>query len=99
MCVCLCVCARTHLCLTLCDPMEPHQVPLSMRFSRQEYWSRLSFPTPGDLLYPGIEPESLMSLALAGGFFTTSATWEAQDGGGGGNKTKNVNMSVYNYSV
>ena len=75
------------------------QAPLSIGFSRQEYWSGLSFPTPGDLLYPGIEPESLMSLALAGGFFTTSATWEAQDGGGGGNKTKNVNMSVYNYSV
>ena len=71
-CVCLCVCARTHLCLTLCDPMEPHQVPLSMRFSRQEYWSRLSFPTPGDLLDRGIKPTSLVSPALAGGFFTTA---------------------------
>ena len=55
-----------------------HQVPLSpMLFSRQEYWSRLPCPTPGDLLDPGIEPVSLVSPALAGGFFTTSATWEA----------------------
>ena len=50
-----------------------HQAPLSMNFSRQEYRSGLPFPTPGDL-NPGIEPASP---ALAGGFFTTSATWEA----------------------
>ena len=49
-----------------------HQAPLSMRFSRQEYWSGLPCPSPGDLPYPGIEPESLMSLALAGRVFTTS---------------------------
>ena len=55
----------------------PHQAPLSMGFSRQEYWSGLPFPPPGDLPDPGIEPRSLMSPALAGGFFTTSATWEA----------------------
>ena len=54
-----------------------HQAPLSMGFSRQEYWSRLSCPPPGDLLDPGIEPASLMSPALAGGFFITSTTWEA----------------------
>ena len=48
-----------------------------MGFSRQEYWSRLPCPPPGDLPDPGIEPMSLMSPALAGGFFTTSATWEA----------------------
>ena len=47
-----------------------------MGFSRQEYWSGLPFPTPGDLPDPGIEPKSLMSLALAGSFFTTSTTWE-----------------------
>ena len=51
-----------------------------MRFSRQEYWSALSCPPPGDLSYPGIKPTSLMSPALAGGFFTTSASWEAQGG-------------------
>ena len=47
------------------------QMPLSMGFSRQEYWSGLSFPLPGDLPDPGIKPTSLMSPALAGGFFTT----------------------------
>ena len=52
------------------------QAPLSMRFSRQEYWSGLPCPTPGDLPNPGIQPASLMSLTLAGGFFTSSATWE-----------------------
>ena len=36
-----------------------HQAPLSMKFSRQEYWSRLSFPTPGDLPDPGIDPHLL----------------------------------------
>ena len=54
-----------------------HQAPLSMGFSRQEYWSGLSCSPPGDLPDPGIEPASLMSPALTSGFFTTSATWEA----------------------
>ena len=48
-----------------------------MGFSRQEYWSGLPCPPPGDLPNPGIEPTFLMSSALAGGFLTTSATWEA----------------------
>ena len=48
-----------------------------MGFSRQEYWSGLLFPSLGDLPDPGIEPVSLISPALAGGFFTTSTTWEA----------------------
>ena len=46
-----------------------------MGFSRQEYWSGLSCPPPRDLPDPGIEPVSLKSHALAGGFFTTSTTW------------------------
>ena len=53
-----------------------HQAPLSTGFSRQEYWSGLPFPPPGDLLDSGIELAPLMSPALAGGFFTTSAAWE-----------------------
>ena len=53
------------------------QAPLSMGFSRQEYWSELPCPPPGDLPNPGIKPKSLVSPALAGGFFTTSTTWEA----------------------
>ena len=44
-----------------------HQAPMSMGFSRQEYWSGLPFPSPGDLPDPGIKPGSP---ALAGGFFT-----------------------------
>ena len=53
------------------------QAPLSMGFSREEYWSGLPCPSPGDLPNSGIEPMSLMSPALAGGFSATSATWEA----------------------
>ena len=53
------------------------QAPLSMGFSRQEYWSGLPCHSPGDLPHPGIEPGSLMFPILAGGFFTTSTTWEA----------------------
>ena len=53
------------------------QAPLSMGFCRQEYQSGLPFRPPGALPDPGIEPKSLMPPALAGGFFTTSATWEA----------------------
>ena len=48
-----------------------------MGFFRQEYWSGLPFPTLGDLPDPGTEPTSLVFPALAGGFFATSATWEA----------------------
>ena len=71
------ICAKLlQLCLTPCDPLDG-QAPLSMGFSRQEYWSGLPCPPPGDLPDPGIEPTSLMSPALAGGFFTNSATWKA----------------------
>ena len=51
-----------------------HQVPLSMGFPRLEYWSKLPFPSPGDLPDPRIEPVSLMPPVLAGRFFTTTAT-------------------------
>ena len=66
------------VCLTLCNPMDG-SLPSSSIYgiSRQEYWSGLPFLPPGDLPDPGIEPASLASPALAGGFFTTSATWEA----------------------
>ena len=53
----LCVCSTTQSCLTLCNPMDCNSPgPQSVEFSKQEYWSRLPFPTPGDLLHPGIEP-------------------------------------------
>ena len=53
------------------------QALLSMGFSRQKYWNGLPCSPLGDLLDPGIEPVSLMSPALTGGFVTTSNTWEA----------------------
>ena len=60
---------------TVCDPMDcSHQAPLSMGFSRQEYWSELPCSPPGDLPHPDIELTSLMPISLASGFFTTSAT-------------------------
>ena len=66
-----CCCCRlvTKSCSTLCEPMDCScQAPLTMGFPRGEYWSRLSFPPPGDLPNPGIEPASP---ALAGGLFTS----------------------------
>ena len=51
------------------------QAPLTMGFPRQEYWSGLPCPLPGDLPDPGIEPMSLTSPALAGEFFAISTTW------------------------
>ena len=67
-----------QLCSTLCIPMDcSPQAPLSMEFFRQEYWSGLPRPPPEDLRDLGIELSPLMPPALAGGFFTSSATWEA----------------------
>ena len=64
-----CCCWVTHLCLTLCDPMDCSLLGSPVHgLPRQEYWSGLPFPPPGDLPDPGIEP---MSSALAGGFVTT----------------------------
>ena len=72
----LCVCVLSHVWLFETPWTVACQAPLSMG-CWQEYWNGLPFPTPGDLPEPGIELASLMSPALAGGFFTTSATWEA----------------------
>ena len=75
-------CMLNHVQLSEMPRTVAHQAPLSMEFSRQEYCSGLSFPTPGDLPDPGIEPESLVSPALANGFFTNvppihlSPTWD-----------------------
>ena len=69
----------------LCGPMDSIslgssacQSPLSIEFSRQEYWSMLPLPTLGDLSDPEIKPASLVSPTLAGRFFTTNVTWENQ---------------------
>ena len=65
----VCMCAKLHQ--TLCDLAR--EAPLSVGFSRQEYWKELLCPPPGDLPEPETKPPSP---ALADGFFTTSATWE-----------------------
>ena len=71
----LCVCS------VVSDSATPwtvtYQAPLSIGFSREEYWSELPFPSPEDLPDAGIKIASLVSPALAGGFFNTGATWEA----------------------
>ena len=69
----MCVCSVAQSCL---DSFATQwtvacQAPLNMEFPRQEYWSGLPFPPPGDLHNPGIEPVPLVPPALAGGFFTT----------------------------
>ena len=56
------------------------QTSLSMELPRQEYWSGLPFPSPGNLPDPGIEPLALRSSALAGELFTTGATWDKGKG-------------------
>ena len=79
-CVCVCVCVLSHLShvqLFVTPWTAAHQPPLSMGFSRQEYWSRLPCPPLGDLPNPGIEFMSLISPALADRFFTIYVTWEA----------------------
>ena len=75
MCVCILSCfSHVRLFVTLWT--IGYQVPLSIGFSREEYWSGLPCPSPGDLLNPGINPVSFMSPAL-GELFATSATGEA----------------------
>ena len=77
----LCVRAQSlsHVLLFVTPWTVAHQVPLSMGFSRQEYWSGLLFPCPGGLPDPGIKPVSPASFASAGGLFITSATWDVPD--------------------
>ena len=69
--------------MCVCVSSVAHQAPLSMGFSKQKYWSGLSFPTPGDLPDPGIKPVSLASPALAGRFLNTGPPYSLAGGGGG----------------
>ena len=72
----MCACTRAQSCLIVTPWPAACQAPLSMGYTRQKYWSRLPFPTPGDLPDPGIESASP---ALAVGlFFAEPATWEAR---------------------
>ena len=74
--------SRVRLSVTLWT--SAHQAPLSMEFSRQEYWRGLTCLPPGDLPDPGIKPKSLMSSFLTGRFFTT---WEGFPGGSDGRES------------
>ena len=71
-----CLFAENQICPTLWT--EVCHTPLSKGFSKQEYWSGLPCPPPGNLPDPGIKPVSLMSPALAGEFFTTRTAWLLQ---------------------
>ena len=73
----VCMCTLSGIRLFAAPLTVACQAPLFMEFPRQEYWSRLPFPTPGDPPDPGIEPTFLASPALAGRFFTTSTIWDA----------------------
>ena len=71
----MCVLSRfSHVQLFATVLIVACQAPMSLGFSRQEYWKGLPCPPPRNLPDPGIEPESFMSPALAGGFFSTSIT-------------------------
>ena len=72
-------CVFSHVLLFAAPWILARQAPLSMDFSRQEYWSLLPFPFPGDLPSPRIEPLSLLSPALASRYFTTSTTSRCYD--------------------
>ena len=75
--LCVCVCVISHSQLFATPWTVAHQVPLSTGLPLQKYWSGLPFPSPGDIPDPEIEPKSLASPALAGGFFTADTTWKA----------------------
>ena len=87
-CVCTCVhvCAHTpsRIWLSATPWIVVHQIPLSMKFSRQEYWNGLPFPTSRDLPDPRMEPTSLASPELAGRLFSTAPPGKPYD--------KDINM-------
>ena len=86
-CISCCACVPSHSVVSdALWPRGPRQVPLSIGFSRQEYWGGLSCSPPGDLPNSRIKAVSLMFPALAARFFTTSTTWEAPGG--------NIEMSL-----
>ena len=77
--ICLCACVRVHAqaCSILCKPLDCSPPGSSVHgISQEQYWSGLPFPSPGDLSDPGMKLVSLLSPALATGFFTNFATWE-----------------------
>ena len=92
----VCVCSVMSNSTTLWT--VAHQAPLSMEFSRQEYWSKLPFP-PVDLTDPGTEPMPSVSPALAGGFFTTEPPGKPQLGMVWPNLTQNFLEFINKYNL
>ena len=92
--------AKRALCMCVCSAVSDFG-PMDCRppgssapgIFQQEYWSRLPFPPPKDLPNPEMEPASLASPALAGGLFTTGATWQAQKGTSRLGKSKITSLS------
>ena len=74
--MCMCVCARSVLSDSVTPWTVARQAPLSLGFSRQEYWSELPFPSPGDLPIPGIKPTSH---AFEGRFFFAEPSGKPQE--------------------
>ena len=78
--MCVCVCVRAQLCPTLCNPMDCSLPGSSVHgIFQARILEEVAISSPGDRPNPGVKPVSPASPALAGGFFTTSATWEAKE--------------------
>ena len=75
----MCVCMLSHVQHFVTTETAARQAPLSVGFPRQEYWSRLPFPTPTDLLDPGTKPTSPVSPAFLGRFFITEPPWKPME--------------------
>ena len=96
----MCVCVKSlQSCPTRCNPMDC-SLPgsLSIGFSRQEYWSWVTMSSSRGSSDSGIKPTSLTSPALAGGFFTTSTTWEATNRPNKINDSQMVCVCVYTHT-
>ena len=75
-----CVCSLSRVRLFVTPGTVARRAPLSMGFSRQEHWSGLPCPSPGNLPHPGIKPAYLVPPALANGFFTAGTAWSSRGG-------------------
>ena len=87
------LCMHVQSCLTLCNPLD-HEAPLSVGFSRQEYWSKLPCPPPEDLPDPGIEPMAAEATALAGRFFTTEPSGKLTERWGDSKKRQTIFVEI-----
>ena len=92
---CTDACMHAQSCPTICNTMDCSLPGSSAhRISRQEYWSGFLFPPPGDTLDPEIEPVSLVSSILVGGFFTSWATRKAPNQQNGGSHSQRLHTEI-----